>query len=281
MITEIILVALSVIVLIIASIYDIKTREVPDNLSIGFIVTALAIRLIHSIVTSEYTYFFYGLIGFAAMFLIGLIMYRTKQWGGADAKLLMGLGAAFATQPFFSNFNLPFLLILFISIIIIGGVYGFVFGLVIFFKNKKKLGKELNKNLAKNKATRNTFLIITVILVISTLFIPLFEAKAVIIFFALFLVFYYYLVIFVKTIENNQFLKQVALSKVTEGDWLAKDVVHKNKVLISKNNPCLTIKDLKLLKKNKINKIWIRIGIPFVPAMTLATIFTILISMVF
>ena len=78
--------------------------------------------------------------------------------------------------------------------------------------------------------------------------------------------------------EKLTFIKQLPLEKVTEGDWLAKEVIHKNKVLISKNQPCLTIKDIELMKKNKIRKVWIKIGIPFVPAMLIATIVTILVS---
>ena len=76
-------------------------------------------------------------------------MYRKKQWGGADAKILMGLGVVFATQPYFSQLEFPFLLLLFINIIFIGGIYGLIFGLVVFFKNRKKSLKEFKK-LTKN-----------------------------------------------------------------------------------------------------------------------------------
>ena len=48
---EIILISLSLIVLLVASIFDIKTREIPDLLSYSFIASVLGIRLIYSLFT--------------------------------------------------------------------------------------------------------------------------------------------------------------------------------------------------------------------------------------
>ena len=52
----------------------------------------------------------YSLITFGAFFDIGLIMYYTKQWGGGDSKLLMGLGALLPLYPniIIDNFSLKF-----------------------------------------------------------------------------------------------------------------------------------------------------------------------------
>ena len=205
-------------------------------------------------------------------------MYRTKQWGGADAKLLMGFGAAFGTAPWFSNLTLPFLLILFLNIIIVGGLYGLTFAIVLYFKNRKKANPLLKKELIKKRRLRNIILVMAVTILIASILIPILTIKALLVILALFLIAYYYITIFVKIVEKLTFIKQLPLEKVTEGDWLAKEVSHKNKVLISKNQPCLTIKDIKLMKKNKIRKVWIKIGIPFVPAMLIATIVTILVA---
>ncbi|MBT3984710.1 prepilin peptidase [archaeon] len=278
MITDIILISVALLILIISSIWDLRTREVPDNLTIGLIVIALVIRLIHSIITREYTFFLYGLLGFGIMFIIALIMYRTKQWGGADAKLLMGFGAAFGTAPYFSNLTLPFLLILFLNVIIIGGLYGLIFAIVLYFKNRKKANPLLKKELIKKRRLRNIILMIAVMILISSILIPILTIKALLIILALFLMAYFYISIFVKIVEKLSFIKQLPLERVTEGDWLAKDVYYKNKVLISKKHPCLTLKDIKLMKKNKIRNAWVKIGIPFVPAMLIATIVTILVS---
>jgi len=276
MITDIILISLSLIVLIIASIFDIKTREVPDNLSIGFIAAAIIIRLIHSIVTSTYSYFLYGLLGLAIMFVIGVLMYKTRQWGGADAKILMGLGVVFGTSPFYSQLTAPFLLLLFINIIIVGGIYGFCFAVVLYFRNIKKARPLFNKFLEKTKPRRNIFLITAIILSVLTLAFKPMQIKFLLIVIAVFLIFYYYLSLFTRTIEKIGFIKQIPLSKVTEGDWLARDVIYRKKVLIKKRVPSLTLKHLSLMKKKKIKKVWIKIGIPFLPAMFLATVISLL-----
>jgi Flp pilus assembly protein protease CpaA len=277
MITDLILLGLAILILLISSIYDIKTREVPDNLSIGLIIAALVIRAAYSIITGEWNYLLFGLLALGIMFVIGLILYHTKQWGGADAKILMGLGVVFATQPYFSQLEFPFLLLLFINIILIGGIYGLIFGLIVFFKNKKNAIKEFKKR--TNKKLRRFILITTIILILISFFFTNLYAKTFFITMAFFIITYFYLTIFTKTIEKLSFIKQLPLKKVTEGDWLARDVKQNNKLLVSKKHACLTQKDLNLLKRNKITKVWIKIGIPFLPAMTIATVITILISL--
>ena len=89
--------------LIIASITDIKTREVPDWLNYGLIVFGLGSRLIYSIALSDFSFFLYGLTGFLVFFIIANIMFYSAQWGGGDSKLLMGLGAVIGLNFNFTN----------------------------------------------------------------------------------------------------------------------------------------------------------------------------------
>ena len=88
-----ILITAGLIGLLIATMTDIKTREVPDWLSYSLIVIGLGVRLIYSLFEWNFSYVLFGFIGFGIFFLIALFMYYTKQWGGGDSKLLMGLGA--------------------------------------------------------------------------------------------------------------------------------------------------------------------------------------------
>jgi hypothetical protein len=82
--------------------------------------------------------------------------------------------------------------------------------------------------------------------------------------------------VFLRVVENKSFLKELPLSKVTEGDWLAKDVIKNKKLICSKRKACLDKKQIEKLKKHKIRKIWIKEGIPFVPAILLGLILTII-----
>lgn len=270
MILETILIILTLIVLFVSSYFDIKTREVPDSLTIGLIVLALIARLIYSIFVSEYSYIIYGLIGLAATFFVGLILYRTKQWGGADAKILMGLGVVFAD---FTLFDIPLLVILFINIILVGGLYGLVSAFVIYLKNKKAK-VILKQHLKNNKKTRNMVVYIVAALLVISFLSKEAYARLLFLLSALFLLSYFYLKIFIKTIEQVGFIKIIPLKSLTEGDWLAEDIIYKNKILVSKKNPCILKKDITLLRKFRIREVTIKIGIPFLPAMTIATIIT-------
>src|SRR3989338_8420459 len=132
---DIFLSIIGLVALLIASITDLRTKEVPDWLNFSVIAAALGIRAIHSIISSDYMYLVYGVIGFTAMFFLGMILYYGRLWGGGDTKLLMGLGALFGTAPFFVTVNYPFIAILLINIIIVGSIYSLLFAIKMFIKN--------------------------------------------------------------------------------------------------------------------------------------------------
>jgi Flp pilus assembly protein protease CpaA len=84
---------IALIALVVASITDLKTREVPDYISYGLMFTAFAISLIYSIINLEYSYILQSLMGFIIGLIIAYSMFYLGQWGGGDSKLIMGLGA--------------------------------------------------------------------------------------------------------------------------------------------------------------------------------------------
>ena len=90
MIIDIIIFAVCLAAMIIASIHDIKTREVPDWLNYSLIFSGFSIRLIYSLITSDWWFLLYGIAGFAVLLGIGLIMFYAGQWGGGDSKMVMG-----------------------------------------------------------------------------------------------------------------------------------------------------------------------------------------------
>jgi Flp pilus assembly protein protease CpaA len=148
---DLLLVFLVIIYTFIASIFDIKTREVPDFLNYSLIVIALSLRLIFSIISNDFSFFLFGILGFLVFFLVANLMYYSKQWGGGDAKLLMGLGAAlpFYPQSLLQYLNpsiskIPFMLILFLNLIVIGAVYAFFYSVILAIKNKQKIKKEFS-----------------------------------------------------------------------------------------------------------------------------------------
>src|SRR3989338_7375332 len=89
---ESVMIPVTLLVLLIATYTDLKTREVPDSLNYGLLFAALGLRGIWA-VEEGWTFFLSGILGAAAAFLLASVLYYTRQWGGGDAKLLLALGA--------------------------------------------------------------------------------------------------------------------------------------------------------------------------------------------
>ena len=278
MISDIILVIISLITLIIATLSDLKTREVPDFLSYFLIFSSLGIRLISSIYTKQISYFIYGFIGFAVMFIVGNLMYRLSQWGGGDSKLLMGLGAAFATKPSYTpNSFFPFLFIIFFNILIVGAVYGLLYGFCLAVKNSKKFinnFKKLNREYYYKKLKILSF-ILTIIFLLVTYFtfedIKFFKMTSVL---SLFILLMPYLLISARSIENSSLYKKIPLSKLREGDWVNQNIKVKNKIIYTKNPAGISKDQINLFKKFKLKYVIVKEGIPFVPPFLLGVLYS-------
>ncbi len=262
MIAETILIVLVLGVLAVASIFDLRTREIPDYFSYGLIVGALGIRLLYSLYT-DLTFFLYGLAGFVVMFLIGMVMYQFKQWGGGDSKLLMGLGAAFG--GFLEN--VPLLLVFAFAVLILGGVYAFIWGLVIFARHHVKARPLFMEYLRESRRSAFYLGLVTALLLLALFIVETSIAQVLL----------FYLLIFIKVVEKVGFLKVVPVDALTEGDWLAKDVRLHGKLICSAKHPSLTRKHIERIKKFNIDKVWIKVGIPFVPAIFISTVVSVVI----
>lgn len=278
MFPDIILLILASIALIFASITDLKIKEVPDWLSYGLIFSAFAVRLIASITYSNFIYSIYGIMGFSAMFLIGTLFYYTRQWGGGDAKLLMGLGAAFGSRPYFTPENhLPFLATLLINILIIGAFYGIFWSIILIIKNWSRFRIRFKARL-KNPIVKlwEKIILVLMILNITLLFVTKdnFLRLTLIILNGLFIA-YFYLWIAVRCVESLSMYKELPTEKLREGDWIAKNI-YKNNKLIHKRNCGISKQDIQKLIKKNISTVIIKEGIPFVPPFLIGLIISLI-----
>ncbi|MBU1205121.1 MAG: A24 family peptidase [Nanoarchaeota archaeon] len=264
--------------LVIASITDIKTREVPDWLNYGLIIFGLGSRLIYSIALLDISFFLYGLAGFFVFFVIANLMFYSAQWGGGDSKLLMGLGAVIGL-----NFNfkeMPFLLIFWINIILIGAIYGLFWSFVLAFKNKNRFLRDFRARIKKSAKIRKFLLIISLAVLLSAFFIDSIATRVLLVILVFSSLLIYYISIFVKSVERTCMLKYVEPEKLTEGDWIAKNVIIKKKRICGPKDLGIEKKQIKQLinlkRKGLIKKILIKEGIPFVPIFLVAFIVTLL-----
>ncbi len=279
---ELFLFMIVLIWLIFASIADIKTHEVPDWLSYSLITIGFGNALLKSIMLSNFTFLFQSLFAFGIFFLIALLMYYTKQWGGGDVKLLAGLVTLFPTYPvdllnyFNSNLNLPFIFILILNIILFGSLYSIIYGIYLLIKNKINLIKEL-----KNYRINKIYFIIPLLFLVIGILISDLILRLMLLSLAFLILLTPLLLICVRIIESKCMFKRIPLNKLTEGDWIKDNIYHKGKLIYNKNSPGVTKQEILLLKKAGIKNIIIKEGIPFIPVFLITFIITILFGSLF
>ncbi len=275
MVFWIFLVIVGFIGLIFATITDIKKREVPDWLNYSLIAAGLGTRGIYSLLTEDGSYILYGLLGFAVFFAFSNIMYYTKQWGGGDCKLLMGLGALFGNYGLDSLFgyNLPFLAGLLINIFIMGVLYGVFYALFLGIKNRKKFLVEFRKNKfneVKIAGSAGVVLVFFSWIFLDNFFARLLTILILIAFIAVILL------SLMKVVEKSCMYKNVDVGKLVVGDWLVNDIAVDGNVVCTSRNIGLTKEDISKLKDNGIKKVLVHEGIPFVPGFLLGFLVTII-----
>ena len=68
--------------LIIGTITDLKTREIPDWVNYSLIFIALGLRLIWSVVYYDVSFLIQGVSGFLVFLALAYLLFYTGQWGG-------------------------------------------------------------------------------------------------------------------------------------------------------------------------------------------------------
>ena len=274
MIIDIILVIIGIIGLILATLNDIKYKEVPDFLSYSLITIGLSLRLIYSLTYQQYSYFIYALFYGLIFFGIGSLLYYTKQWGGGDTKLLTALSILFATKPYFIlQIKLPFFIILLINILLTGFIYSLIWSIILAIKNRYKFIEQYHLLSQKYKKFKIIALILALFVLMLMFLVNNNNLKLIIIALSFAIIFYIYLFIFLKSVEKVSMFKLIPISKLTEGDWITSSEI-RSQFKIPKTG--IEKQQINLIKKSKLKRILIKDGIPFVPPFLIGTIITLL-----
>ena len=255
---------LAFIWIIFAVAQDLKKREVADWLNFSLIAFALTYRAFYSAYSSDFTFFMYGVLGFALFFLLANLFYYSHVFAGGDAKLLMGLGIILP----YSNYSdvifvgLGFVLLLFL----VGAVYSLSYSVFIVRRNYEKFFSafRINLNSGKNLA----FALIFAGFFVGFIY-AFSQGDALLSFLGiLFAVFAFFLVVYAKSLEVCM-IKLVSPGKLTEGDWLVSDVRAGRGIVAKKTVHGLNLEEIVRLRKRG-KKVLIREGIPFTPAFLFA-----------
>jgi len=285
MIIDIILLSIAFVALVIGTITDIKTREVPDWVNFSLIFAGLGLRLIYSAAMSDWRYLLHGIAGFGAFVALGYLMFYTGQWGGGDSKMMMGLGALMGLK--FELNPVPLLLVFLFNVLLVGAVYGIVYSLVLAAKNWKKFVRNFKDTLGSRQMVRLRKMKFAILIVLAAIVILLlkkinidFLSICVLAALAMFAYLSIYLIIFIKAVENAAMFKLIPPEKLTEGDWIAKDVVVDGKKIVGPKDLGIDREQIKQLialkKKGKVKKVKVKYGIPFVPSFLAAFVLSLL-----
>lgn len=256
-----------------ASFFDLKTTEIPDEIPYAMMGIGILVHLIQAILfwnpwpLINSLIFGLGFLGF------GFLMYFLGQWGGGDAKVLSGIGFLLPKTPqeMATKLYFPFPLSFFFNLFFIGAVYMILYALIISFIDRKiwfGFIKGLKAD-AKVLVVLNfiLFIFLTSFGVILMKYYNFMNFKEVMSFSLLLLSMSLGLSLlwkFVKVVEEIGFKKRIPISKLKVGDVPVYYKIWEG----------ITEKELKKIKKSGKKYIWIKEGVRFAPAFPLALLFT-------
>lgn len=258
----------------IATYTDIRSREVPDWLNFAGIAAGFGIRLIWALQTNDWAQLGWGAMGFALFFAVGVLMYYTGQWGGGDSKLLMALGVLFGFDFTLFSIALAFL----IWALFAGAAYGLVWSVVLAVAHRRDFARKyasLSRQYVKAHVPVWTAFVLGIAFAIATddqlfriLMLSIGIAAPVL----------FYLMLCVKAVENCCMYTAMAPSRLTEGDWIAKNVVIRGKYVCGPKDLGVTKKTIQQLKRLNVKSVLVKEGIPFVPSFFIAFVLTALLG---
>ena len=280
------LLILGLTALIIALISDIKTTEVPDYSNYFLIFSGISLRVLYSLISNDWSFTLTAVKVFPFIFILALLMYYTKQWGGGDAKLLMGLSLAFATYPSFLKdvFNpeliIDFPFVLFLNILIIGIFYSLIYAVFLTIKNYKKTFPSIKKFFKKNFKLIMSSGMLSLILVLVSFVINDKTMSLVLMTISIMFLFLLIFYIFVKSIEEAIFIKTISILKLREGDWIITKIIKNGKTIHTPFQE-VTKQKIDLLKRYKIKEVTIKEGVVFTPVFLIALIISLIFGNLF
>lgn len=277
-------IGLAILGLFFASITDLRSREVPDWISYTLIIFGLGSNALSAVFQKSLMPIILAATATIILYACARLLFSLSHFGGGDAKLLIALGALFGNPPMQTQtalffFNLPFLAIVLLNLLIIGSLYGMLYALVIAIQHARPFAKACAEQNAmpRFRKMKRLALIIAVPLALLTNLTPIptmakLFANAII----LLILLYPHIQVIAKAIEISCLTKTIPLTKLTLGDWLAADIIHNRKVIARPSKQGVDEATLTALKKAHIRNVVVRYGIPFVPAFFLATLFTVM-----
>jgi len=262
---EYLLLAVAIIGSVIASYTDIKIREVSNTLSFGMIGVLLLLRVFYAVMKSDFGSLWGVLIVGAAFLGVGMVFFYTRQWGGADVKMLVAYGVGFGTliggiRPLHMAIW-PFAMTLLLNLFIAAAVYSVGFAVWLAWKTPKAIHDyRASVNNVEYVVGATVFLAALMLSFIYPVFIWI-----------LFLPGLWFLIKFLTVVQKNCMYKLKKVGELVEFDVPDGDVEVDGGLIVNSKDPNgmsrAQVKEIiKLAKKGKLpKKMNVKWGVPLVP----------------
>lgn len=254
-----------------AAIWDLKTTEVPDQLSYAMIGIAILLFSYQSFSIGSYEPILNSLMVGLPFLGFGFLMYYLGQWGGADALILGSVGFFLPALNLQTVF--PFPLTFLFNLFLIGAAYMLIYGMVFALMNKRVV-LQLRKDFKANSRLiffgsiglfvvfffANYYIGKNFLYTTDLSFLVLNSVIPLVLAIGLFLIWK-----FAKVVEDYGFKRKILVSKLKVGDMLMKQ----------RKLTGITEKQLRNIRKSGTRYVWIKEGVRFAPAFVLALLFTV------
>lgn len=256
----------------IATVWDLKTTEVPDQLPYIMIAIALILFGYQSFVEWSYKPILYSVgvgLGFLAF---GYVMYYFGQWGGADAWILSAVGFLLPFRGVNTTFPLPVIFIF--NLFFVGAVYMIIYAFI-FSLFKRRIFSQFSRDLKASSriALIGLAVLFAIFMIVgwymSSTFLHTVNLSRMVVnsLFSLGVVAMLFVIWkFAKAVEEYGFKRKIPVSKLKVGDMLLDE-----KKLVG-----ITEEQLKKIKRSGKREVWIKEGVRFAMAFPLALIVTLL-----
>ncbi|PSH01493.1 MAG: hypothetical protein BRC26_03395 [Nanohaloarchaea archaeon QH_8_44_6] len=261
-------------VLFTASVFDLKTTEVPDSLNVVGVVAGIGLHLLASLQYIDYSAFFSSLIVSApvkwffslgeplawsigiglAFSIYGWGLYFLGMWGGADAFAMSVLG--FAAPYGVSGPGIIYPISMFTAVLVAGFIYTLAFG---FFKLYHK-PEVVDKTWSDIKSDEKRISLEILGSAVISSFAAYTDPALGFLYFVslLFMVLLYRLF---QNIQDDLLVKEIAVEDLEGGEVLGKDEELGGKI------EGITQEDIESIEKESVE---VREGIKFIPVFPIA-----------
>jgi Flp pilus assembly protein protease CpaA len=263
------LMVIAIVWMFFAVIQDFRKREVANWWNFSLIAFVLAYRAFLSVNTGDYRYFLWGLVGFAAGFILANAFYYARMFAGGDAKLLMALGTILPLSLSW-RINLEILFWFTVLFLLAGAIYGLIYSISLSIIHFNKFKKRFCEYTQEYRKLLSIFFFVSLLFILVSLFLKssFYFSNYSLILLVIFIPLCPLLFFYAKAIEDTCMIHFVPVSMLTIGDWLVKPIKAGRKK-VRPNWEGLSEDELKMIRENVSGKVLVKYGIPFTPSFLL------------